>query len=82
MDFDETSSSTFNSNNNNQEGQGESDELLFLDKDFQEQHFFPTKDCILFLIDCSPSMHNLIQDSSNKVSTPISTLLKITENFL
>ena len=81
MDFDETSSNTFSSNNNNQEGAGESDELLFLDKDFQEQHFFPTKDCILFLIDCSPSMHNLIQDS-NKVSTPISSLLKITENFL
>ena len=81
MDFDETSSNTFSSSNNNQEGTGESDELLFLDKDFQEQHFFPTKDCILFLIDCSPSMHNLIQDS-NKVSTPISSLLKITENFL
>ena len=81
MDFDETSSNTFSSSNNNQEGAGESDELLFLDKDFQEQHFFPTKDCILFLIDCSPSMHNLIQDS-NKVSTPISSLLKITENFL
>ena len=81
MDFDETSSNTFSSSNNNQEGAGESDELLFLDKDFQEQHFFPTKDCILFLIDCSPSMHNLIQDA-NKVSTPISSLLKITENFL
>ena len=81
MDFDETSSNTFSSSNNNQEGAGESDELLFLDKDFQEQHFFPTKDCILFLIDCSLSMHNLIQDS-NKVSTPISSLLKITENFL
>ena len=81
MDFDETSSNTFSSSNNNQEGAGESDELLFLDKDFQEQHFFPTKDCIIFLIDCSPSMHNLIQDS-NKVSTPISSLLKITENFL
>jgi len=48
MDFDETSSNTFSSSNNNQEGAGESDELLFLDKDFQEQHFFPTKDCILF----------------------------------
>ena len=83
MDFDETSSNTFTtSNTNNQEGVGELDDLLFLEKDFQEQHFFPTKDCILFLIDCSPSMFNLVQDSSNKITTPISTLLKITENFL
>ena len=82
MDFDETSSNTFNANAN-QEAVGELDDLLFLEKDFQEQHFFPTKECILFLIDCSPSMHKLIQDPSLKsITTPISTLLKVTENFL
>ena len=82
MDFDETSSNTITTNTQIQEGGGELDDLLFLDKDFQEQHFSPTKDCILFLIDCNPSMFNLVQDSSNKTTTPISTLLKITENFL
>ena len=82
MDFDETSSNTFNTNAN-QEGVGELDDLLFLEKDFQEQQFFPTKDCIIFLIDCNSSMFNLIQDSSTtKQITPISTLLNVTENFL
>ena len=83
MDFDETSSTTYNSSNNNpnQEGGNELDDLLFLDKDFKEQQFFPTKDCILFLIDCSPSMHNLIKDS-DKTTTPLSSLLNVTENFL
>ena len=82
MDFDETSSNTFNTNAN-QEGVGELDDLLFLEKDFQEQQFFPTKDCVIFLIDCNSSMFNLIQDSSTtKQITPISTLLNVTENFL
>ena len=54
MDFDETSTYNSSNNNPNQEGGNELDDLLFLDKDFKEQQFFPTKDCILFLIDCSP----------------------------
>ena len=82
MDFDETSPETFNTNVN-QEGVGELDDLLFLDKETSEQQFYPSKDCILFLIDCNSSMHNLVQDSTlNKVTTPLSTLLKVTENFL
>ena len=82
MDFDETTSNTFNTNTN-QEGVGELDDLLFLDKDNTEQQFFPTKDCIIFLIDCSSSMFNIIQDTTlNQKTTPLSTLLKVTENFL
>ena len=82
MDFDETSSNIFNTNTN-QEGVGELDDLLFLDKDNTEQQFFPNKDCIIFLIDCSSSMFNIIQDTTlNQKTTPLSTLLKVTENFL
>ena len=82
MDFDETTSNTFNTNTN-QEGVGELDDLLFLDKDNTEQQFFPTKDCIIFLIDCSSSMFNMIKDTTlNQKTTPLSTLLKVTENFL
>ena len=82
MDFDETSSNTFNANVN-QEGVGELDDLLFLEKDISEQQFFPSKEVIIFLIDCSPSMLNIIQDpSQNQTTTPLSTLLKSTENFL
>ena len=82
MDFDETSSNTFNANVN-QEGVGELDDLLFLEKDTSEQQFFPSKEVIIFLIDCSPSMLNIIQDpSQNQTTTPLSTLLKSTENFL
>ena len=82
MDFDETTSNTFNTNTN-QEGVGELDDLLFLEKDNTEQQFFPTKDCIIFLIDCSSSMFNIIQDTTlNQKTTPLSTLLKVTENFL
>ena len=47
MDFDEISSNTTKTDNN-QEG-GEFDELLFLDKDFSEQQFYPSKECIIFL---------------------------------
>ena len=82
MDFDETTSNTFNTNTN-QEGVGELDDLLFLEKDNTEQQFFPTKDCIIFLIDCSSSMFNIIQDTTlNQKTTPLSNLLKVTENFL
>ena len=83
MDFDETSTSTnFTSNYPNQEGVNEFDDLLFLDKDFQQQQFYPSKDCILFLIDCSPSMFNIVQNFDNSKTTPLSSILNITENFL
>ena len=82
MDFDEQSANTLK-NDTCQEGFGELDDLMFLDKDFSEQEFLPTKDIIIFLIDCSPSMHKEVKESSSKkITTPISTLLKVTENFL
>ena len=81
MDFDEISSNTLK-NDNNQEG-GELDDLLFLDQDMNEQQFFPTKECIIFLIDCHSTMHTLFEDSSiSTKTTPLSTILKVTENFL
>ncbi len=75
MDFDETSTSTNFTTNPNQEGANEFDDLLFLDKDFQQQQFYPSKDCILFLIDCSPSMFNIIQNFDNSKTTPLSSIL-------
>ena len=82
MDFDEDSSGSLK-NESNQGGFGELDDLMFLDKDFPEEEFLPTKDIIIFLIDCSPSMHKETKDSSSqKITTPISTILKVTENFL
>ena len=82
MDFDEQSSNT-QKIDQSLEGYGDIDDLMFLDKDFIEDEIFPTKDLIIFLIDCSPSMFKEILDkSSQKITTPISTLLKVTENFL
>ena len=82
MDFDEQSSNT-QKIDQSQEGYGDLDDLMFLEKDFDEQDLFPTKDLIIFLIDCSPSMFKEILDkSSQKITTPISTLLKVTENLL
>ena len=82
MDFDEQSSNT-QKIDQSQEGYGDLDDLMFLEKDFDEQDLFPTKDLIIFLIDCSPSMHKeILESTSQKITTPISTLLKVTENFL
>lgn len=81
MDFDEISTNT-QKNDNIQEG-GELDDLLFLDQDSSEQQFLPTKECIIFLIDCHSTMHGIFQDSSiSTKTTPLSTILKVTENFL
>ena len=81
MDFDEISTNTLKTDNN-QEG-GELDDLLFLDQDSGEQQFLPSKECIIFLIDCHSTMHGIFQDSSiSTKSTPLSTILKVTENFL
>ena len=82
MDFDEISS-TLPKNDSNQEAFGELDDLVFLDKDFDEQEFVPMKDIIIFLIDCNLSMHQeQKENSSQKITTPISTILKVMENFL
>ena len=81
MDFDEISANSIK-NDNNQEGGG-FDDLLFLEQDYNEQQFLPTKECIVFLLDCHPSMHMLFKDSSiSTKTTPLSTILKVTENFL
>ena len=82
MDFDEISS-TLPKNDSNQEAFGELDDLVFLDKDFNEQEFIPMKDIIIFLIDCNISMiQEQKENSSQKITTPISTILKVMENFL
>ena len=82
MDFDEISS-TSPKNDLNQEAFGELDDLIFLEKDFTEQEFLPMKDIIIFLIDCNLSMVQDQKDiSSQKITTPISTILKVIENFL
>ena len=82
MDFDEISSK-LPKNDSNQEAFGELDDLVFLDKDFDEQEFVPMKDIIIFLIDCNLSMHQeQKENSSQKITTPISTILKVMENFL
>ena len=82
MDFDEISS-TLPKNDSNQEAFGELDDLVFLDKDFDEQEFVPMKDIIIFLIDCNLSMHQeQKENSSQRITTPISTILKVMENFL
>ena len=81
MDFDELSTNTMKTDNN-QEG-GDFEELLFLEPDANEQQLFPSKECIVFLIDCHSSMSAIIQDSSiSTKTTPLSTILKVTENFL
>ena len=81
MDFDEISTNTLK-NENNPEG-GELDALLFLDQDFSNEQFLPTKECIIFLIDCHSSMHVIPQNSSiSSKTTPLSTILKVIENFL
>ena len=81
MDFDEISTNTIRTDNNQQDGG--LDELLFLDQDFNDQQFYPSKECIIFLIDCYPTMHSIFEDSTNSTkSTPLSTILKVTENFL
>ena len=79
MDFDEISSNSQKNDNNLEEGG--LDELLFLEQDFNEQQFLPTKECIVFLIDCHSPMHKIFSNLSVE-TTPLSTILKVTENFL
>jgi len=55
------------------------DELLFLDKSSTTYSIFPSKECVIFLVDCGPTMHFLLDKEK---STPLTTILKITENFL
>lgn len=74
MDFDEVSANTIKTGDNQQP-----EDLLFLDEN-SEQQFSATKECIIFLIDCHSSMHSLFEE--NTKTTPLSAILKVTENFL
>jgi len=80
MDFDETSVSSHKSDGGQQGGQpGDIDDLLFLDQNLTSASVAPTKECVIFLIDCAPSMHTLFEEEH---TTPLTSILKVTENFL
>ena len=80
MDFDETSVSSHKSDGGQQGGQpGDIDDLLFLDQNLTSASIAPTKECVIFLIDCAPSMHTLFEEEH---TTPLTSILKVTENFL
>lgn len=55
------------------------DTMLYLDKNSPAYNMFPGKECVIFLVDCAPSMHFLLD---REKSTPITTILRVTENFL
>ena len=61
MDFDETSVSSHKSNDG-QEQAGDLEDLLFLDQNITSQQIYPTKECVLFLIDCEASMHIYLEE--------------------
>ena len=73
MDFDDVSQ------NENNEEKNELDEILFLDEDKLSTQYISLKDCVIFLLDCSKSMHQI--DNSNK-TTGITSVLTVTEDFL
>jgi len=77
MELDELSQGSNNSGNG--EYPEKDDELLFLDKNSSIYNIYPSKECFIFLVDCAPSMHFLLDKEK---STPLTTILKITENFL
>ena len=80
MDTDETSVSSHKSEGGPQPmGGGEMDDVLFLDQNLTSKNISPTKECIVFLIDCAASMHTLFDEEK---TTPLTSILKVTENFL
>ena len=78
MDFDETSVS---SNKSDKAPNTNQDDLFFLEKDPTIQQIYPTKECVLFLVDCASSMHKIYDDEGKK-TTPLTTVLKVSEEFL
>lgn len=79
MDFDEIFQSSVVSN----EGLTlNDDDLLFLYKNLPTSNVSPTIECIIFLIDCNLSMHFLYDKEKKVNTTPLTTILKVTENFL
>jgi ATP-dependent DNA helicase 2 subunit 1 len=79
MDFDETSVSSNKSDDGQEGNSGDLDDLLFLDQNIVTQQIFPTKECIIFLIDCESSMHAILEEEK---TTPLTTILKVIESFL
>ncbi len=82
MDFDDIST---NDVTNLDPNSGEPiEDFLFLDADSKNEQYISLKDCVIFLLDCSPSMHNLFIDTNNenKKTTAITTVLTVAENFL
>ena len=82
MDFDDISTNEATNLDPNSSDQIE--DFLFLDADSKNEQYISLKDCVIFLLDCSPSMHNLFIDSNNenKKTTAITTVLTVAENFL
>ena len=73
MDFDEVSQ------NENNEDQNQLDEILFLDQDQISSQYISLKDCVIFLLDCSKSMHKI---QNNLKTTGITSVLTVAEDFL
>ena len=64
MDFDDIST---NDVTNLDPNSGEPiEDFLFLDADSKNEQYISLKDCVIFLLDCSPSMHNLFIDTNNE----------------
>ena len=82
MDFDDISTNDVTNIDPNSGEQIE--DFLFLDADSKNEQYISLKDCVIFLLDCSPSMHNLFIDTNNdnKKTTAITTVLTVAENFL
>ena len=82
MDFDDISTNEATNLDGNSGDQIE--DFLFLDADSKNEQYISLKDCVIFLLDCSPSMHNLFTDTNNenKKTTAITTVLTVAENFL
>ena len=78
MDVDETSVSSQKSDGGQQGGgqPGDIDDLLFLDQNLTAASIAPTKECVIFLIDCAPSMHTLFEEEH---TTPLTSILKVTD---
>lgn len=78
MEFDEAIISSKNEEGE-EHGTGDLDDLLFLEQNEISQQIYPTKECIIFLIDCGLSIHIFLEKEK---TTPLTRILKVVENFL
>ena len=60
-------------------GGGDIEDLLFLNQNLSSLNTSPTKECVIFLIDCSALMNTFFEEEK---TTSLTTILKVTENFL